>query len=402
MGLDKIAILDFGAQYTQLIARRIREMSVYSEILPCTQPAAEVLAGGYQGIVLSGGPSSVYDEGAPLPDKAILESGIPILGICYGMSDPNRWRFSTEEFYLKSADQMREVFRELPDAHRNTLAVAERCDLQLAFGKFHLPNYQLPVGFETLDAYLEHLAIDGLRARYGASPADSVAERLRYELSVISKMGFSGYFLVVWDFIAYARRHGIAVGPGRGSSAGSLVAYCLGITNVDPIRYGLLFERFLNPERISMPDMDIDFADDRRDEVIRYVVDRYGEDRVAHIITFGTMKSILEALRARVLKVVVNDLRDNTFFAVLHLQLGAAEITVDARPSDAIALALRVAAPIFVDEAVVTKAQMSESAKEPDAATTARGEDPDKVKEWLESIKPGDFMMFAPTQKFGP
>jgi DNA polymerase-3 subunit alpha len=205
------------------------------------------------------------------------------------MSDPNRWRFSTEEFYLKSADQMREVFRELPDAHRNTLAVAERCDLQLAFGKFHLPNYQLPVGFETLDAYLEHLAIDGLRARYGASPADSVAERLRYELSVISKMGFSGYFLVVWDFIAYARRHGIAVGPGRGSSAGSLVAYCLGITNVDPIRYGLLFERFLNPERISMPDMDIDFADDRRDEVIRYVVDRYGEDRVAHIITFGTM-----------------------------------------------------------------------------------------------------------------
>ena len=205
------------------------------------------------------------------------------------MSDPNRWRFSTEEFYLKSADQMREVFRELPEAHRNTLAVAERCDLQLAFGKFHLPNYQLPVGFESLDGYLEHLAVEGLRARYGASPADAVVERLRYELSVISKMGFSGYFLVVWDFIAYARRQGIAVGPGRGSSAGSLVAYCLGITNVDPIRYGLLFERFLNPERISMPDMDIDFADDRRDEVIRYVVDRYGEDRVAHIITFGTM-----------------------------------------------------------------------------------------------------------------
>jgi DNA polymerase-3 subunit alpha len=205
------------------------------------------------------------------------------------MSDPNRWRFSTEEFYLKSADQMREVFRELPEAHRNTLAVAERCDLQLPFGKFHLPNYQLPVGFETLDGYLEHLSVEGLRARYGASPADPVVERLRYELGVISKMGFSGYFLVVWDFIAYARRQGIAVGPGRGSSAGSLVAYCLGITNVDPIRYGLLFERFLNPERISMPDMDIDFADDRRDEVIRYVVDRYGEDRVAHIITFGTM-----------------------------------------------------------------------------------------------------------------
>jgi DNA polymerase III subunit alpha len=204
------------------------------------------------------------------------------------LSDPNRWRFSTEEFYLKSAEQMREVFRELPEAHRNTLAVAERCDLELSFGKFHLPNYQVPAGY-TLDSYLEHLAFEGLRARYGNAPSDGVVERLRYELGVISRMGFSGYFLVVWDFIAYARRKGIAVGPGRGSSAGSLVAYCLGITNVDPIRYGLLFERFLNPERISMPDMDIDFADDRRDEVIRYVVERYGEDRVAHIITFGTM-----------------------------------------------------------------------------------------------------------------
>ena len=204
------------------------------------------------------------------------------------MSDPNRWKFSTDEFYLKSADEMREVFRELPDACRNTLAVAERCNLDMSFGKFHLPNYQVPPGF-TLDSYLEHLALEGLRVRFGTSPADAVQARLHYELGVISTMGFSGYFLVVWDFIAFARRQGIAVGPGRGSSAGSLVAYCLGITNVDPIRYGLLFERFLNPERISMPDMDIDFADDRRDEVIRYVVDRYGEDRVAHIITFGTM-----------------------------------------------------------------------------------------------------------------
>src|SRR6202022_4162222 len=136
---------------------------------------------------------------------------------------------------------------------------------------------------------LEHLAFEGLARRYGGSPGDAIVERLRYELGVVSKMGFSGYFLVVWDFIAHARRQGIAVGPGRGSSAGSLVAYCLAITNVDPIRYGLIFERFLNPERISMPDMDIDFADDRRDEVIRYVVDRYGADRVAHIITFGTM-----------------------------------------------------------------------------------------------------------------
>ncbi|HUG37274.1 MAG TPA: DNA polymerase III subunit alpha, partial [Candidatus Limnocylindrales bacterium] len=204
------------------------------------------------------------------------------------MDDPNRWKFSTEEFYLKSADEMRRVFHDLPEAYRSTMAVAERCDLELGFGKFHLPCYQVPEN-HTLDSYLEELAWTGLQQRYGTPPSDAAVERLRYELGVISSMGFSSYFLVVWDFIAYARRQGIAVGPGRGSSAGSLVAYCLGITNVDPLRYGLLFERFLNPERISMPDMDIDFADDRRDEVIRYVVDRYGADRVAHIITFGTM-----------------------------------------------------------------------------------------------------------------
>src|SRR6266853_1099335 len=204
------------------------------------------------------------------------------------MSDPNRWKFSSNEFYVKSADEMRAVFKDLPEAYRNTIAVAERCNVDLQFGQFHLPNYQVPEGY-TLDSYLEHLALEGLARRYGSSPGDAIVERLRYELGVVSKMGFSGYFLVVWDFISHARRQGIAVGPGRGSSAGSLVAYCLGITNVDPIRYGLIFERFLNPERISMPDMDIDFADDRRDEVIRYVVDRYGADRVAHIITFGSM-----------------------------------------------------------------------------------------------------------------
>ena len=204
------------------------------------------------------------------------------------MGDPNRWKFSTNEFYVKSADEMRAVLKDLPEAYRNTLAVAERCNVDLQFGQFHLPNYQVPAGY-TLDSYLEHLAFEGLASRYGSSPGDAIVERLRYELGVVSKMGFSGYFLVVWDFISHARRQGIAVGPGRGSSAGSLVAYCLSITNVDPIRYGLIFERFLNPERISMPDMDIDFADDRRDEVIRYVVDRYGADRVAHIITFGTM-----------------------------------------------------------------------------------------------------------------
>src|SRR5207302_1328004 len=198
------------------------------------------------------------------------------------------WKFSTEEFYVKSAEEMALVFAETPQACRNTLAVAERCNLTLDFGQFHLPKYVVPEG-HTLETYLQQLARDGLRQRYGATPGDALEARLGHELAVIEKMGFAGYFLVVWDFIHYARQAGIAVGPGRGSSAGSLVAYCLGITNIDPMRYGLLFERFLNPERVSMPDMDIDFADDRRDEVIRYVADKYGRDRVAHIITFGTL-----------------------------------------------------------------------------------------------------------------
>ena len=204
------------------------------------------------------------------------------------LADPDRWKFSTEEFYVKSAEEMALVFAEIPEACRNTLAVAERCNLTLDFGRFHLPKYVVPEG-HTLETYLQQLAREGMRRRYGASPGDAIEARLAHELAVIEKMGFAGYFLVVWDFIHYAREHGIAVGPGRGSSAGSLVAYCLGITNIDPMRYGLLFERFLNPERISMPDMDIDFADDRRDEVIRYVADKYGRDRVAHIITFGTL-----------------------------------------------------------------------------------------------------------------
>src|SRR3989454_781808 len=204
------------------------------------------------------------------------------------LGDPNRFRFSTQEFYVKSAEEMARVFAELPAACRNTLAVAERCNLTLDFGTFHLPRYLVPDG-HTLDSYLRELSAAGLRRRYGPTPGEAVEARLAHELAVIEKMGFAGYFLVVWDFIHYARQQGIAVGPGRGSSAGSLTAYCLGITNIDPIRYGLLFERFLNPERISMPDMDIDFADDRRDEVIRYVAEKYGRDRVAHIITFGTL-----------------------------------------------------------------------------------------------------------------
>jgi DNA polymerase-3 subunit alpha len=205
------------------------------------------------------------------------------------LADPARWRFATEEFYLKSSDEMRDVFHELPEVCDATLAVAERCDLDLRFGEFHLPRYEVPAG-HTLDSYLRELAEAGLRLRY-PSPTTEVEARFEHELRIIESMQFSGYFLIVWDFIKHAKDRGIAVGPGRGSAAASLVAYCLGITTVDPMRYGLVFERFLNPGRKSMPDMDIDFADDRRDEVIEYVVRKYGRDKVAQIITFNVLKA---------------------------------------------------------------------------------------------------------------
>ena len=203
------------------------------------------------------------------------------------LRDADRWRFSSQQFYLKSPLEMQALFSEVPEALRNTIAIAERCNLELTFGKIRLPKYAVPDGY-TLDSYLRKLAEEGLRKRYGEPDAEAL-DRLNRELEVIKKMGFAGYFLVVWDFISYARSRGIPVGPGRGSAAGSLVAYSLAITNIDPLRYGLLFERFLNPERISMPDMDIDFCDERRDEVIAYVRNKYGAENVSQIITFGTL-----------------------------------------------------------------------------------------------------------------
>lgn len=202
--------------------------------------------------------------------------------------DTDRMRFEGGEFYLKSREEMELLFGEVPEALNNTLVIAERCQVELEFNRLHLPHYELPPGYDE-DTYLEMLCREGLVNRYGPEPPEEIRKRLEYELSVIKQMGFSGYFLIVWDFVRFARERGIPVGPGRGSAAGSLVAYVLGITNIDPVRYGLLFERFLNPERVSMPDIDIDFCFERRDEVIRYVVEKYGADRVAQIITFGTM-----------------------------------------------------------------------------------------------------------------
>lgn len=201
---------------------------------------------------------------------------------------PGDLEFETEEFYIKSRDEMDELFGNYPGALDNTLKIAEQCNVEFEFGNTKLPLFVAPNG-EDNQAYFRRLCAEGLRRRYGEQPDRSVTERLEYELNIITKMGYVDYYLIVSDFINYAKSVGIPVGPGRGSGAGSLAAYCIGITGIDPLRYSLLFERFLNPERISMPDFDIDFCYERRQEVIDYVVRKYGADHVAQIITFGTM-----------------------------------------------------------------------------------------------------------------
>ena len=204
------------------------------------------------------------------------------------LDDPKRFRFTTTELFFKTPDEMRTLFPDDEEARLNTLAIAERCDVQMHEGALHLPRFPLPDGFASNTDYLRHLAYEGARARYG-EVTERIRARIEFELSVIAKMGFDGYFLIVRDIVDYARRSDIPVGPGRGSAAGSLVTYAVGITDVDPLAHDLLFERMLNPDRVSMPDIDIDFCFERRDEVIRYVIDRYGQDNVCQIITFGTM-----------------------------------------------------------------------------------------------------------------
>ena len=207
------------------------------------------------------------------------------------MSDPDRFKFHSDEHYLKTAAEMRHLFAEAPESCDNTLWIAERCNVEIEFGKPQLPNFPLPEGFTDDAEYLEHLTFEGARKRWGDQLPDNVVERLAYELKVIGDMGFSSYFLIVWDLIRHARDANIRVGPGRGSAAGCAVAYTLWITDLDPIKYDLLFERFLNPSRISMPDIDMDFDSRYRDEMIRYAAERYGRDHVAQIVTFSTIKA---------------------------------------------------------------------------------------------------------------
>lgn len=205
------------------------------------------------------------------------------------LDDPNRMRFQADEFYFKSPQEMKALFKDYPEAISNTLEIASRCNLELDFKQIHLPRYEPPVG-ESKEEFLRKLCAQGLKKKFDKVNAE-IEERLEHELKTIINMGFASYFLIVWDFIHYAKSQGIPVGPGRGSAAGSLVSYLLGITDLNPLKYGLLFERFLNPERMGLPDIDIDFCYERRQEVIDYVTAKYGQENVAQIITFGTMQA---------------------------------------------------------------------------------------------------------------
>ena len=205
------------------------------------------------------------------------------------MTDEDRMKFDTDELYVKSPEEMSDYFKNVPDAIENTVKIAEKCNVEFEFGHTILPNYDVPPEYPTHYDFLKKLCDDGIKERYGENPSEEILKRAEYEIGVIKKMGYVDYYLIVWDFIHYAKSQGIPVGPGRGSGAGSILAYAIGITDIDPMKYGLLFERFLNPERVSMPDFDVDFCYEHRQDVIDYVSRKYGHDHVSQIITFGTM-----------------------------------------------------------------------------------------------------------------
>ncbi|MCX7657200.1 MAG: DNA polymerase III subunit alpha, partial [Oscillospiraceae bacterium] len=221
-------------------------------------------------------------------EDAKMQSVLLAIGTNTTLDDPDRMSFPTDEFYIKSSEEMAELFKAVPEAVENTVKIADKCNVSFEFGVIKLPKFEIK-GTSDNVLFFKNLCFEGMKKRYGGNPPQNVVDRLDYELEIIIKMGYVDYFLIVWDFIRYARENSIPVGPGRGSGAGSIAAYCIGITGIDPMKYNLLFERFLNPERITMPDFDIDFCYEGRQRVIDYVVQKYGSDRVAQIITFGTM-----------------------------------------------------------------------------------------------------------------
>ena len=248
------------------------------------------------------------------------------------IEDPDTMEFGSEEFYVKSEEEMRGLFPEMPEAADNTAIIARRCQVEFEFGKTKLPRFETPNGQENT-AYFREQCQQGMIRHYGENPPEAVQKRLAYELDMIEKMGYVNYYLIVHDFVRYAKSAGIPVGPGRGSGAGSLAAYCIGITGIDPIRYDLLFERFLNPERVSMPDFDIDFSDERRQEIIDYVNRKYGADHVAQIVTFGTMAArgvIRDVGRAMAIPYATTDIVAKMVPMELHMTLDKAlEVSAD-------------------------------------------------------------------------
>ena len=261
----------------------------YLELQDHHLPEQKAVRAGLIKIARETGIPLVATNDAHYPRKADAEMQRLLMCIQTGTTllEPTPLAFETDEFYLKDEAEMAALFKDVPDAIENTAKIAKRCQLEFTFGQLKLPAFDAPGGDS--NAYLEKLCREGLVARYGDTPPNGAKERMEYELSVIRKMGYADYYLIVADYVQYAKTHDIPVGPGRGSGAGSLCAYCVGITAVDPLKYNLLFERFLNPERVSMPDFDVDFCTDKRGEVIEYVISKYGADRVAQIITFGTM-----------------------------------------------------------------------------------------------------------------
>src|SRR5690606_27791804 len=283
---------DEARQSAEWFARTFGPGNFWLEIQKHGIPEEEVVTRGMLELSRDLGLGVVATNDAHYLHKSDAEAHDVLLAIGTGsdLDDPKRFRFTGSESYVKSEAEMLALFPEHPETLANTQAVADRCEFDFE-KRYFLPTFPKPPEYSSDEALLRHLTETGAGARYGTPLPAEVRERMEYELGVIEKAGYAGYFLIVQDFIAAARARGIPVGPGRGAAAGSIVAYALGITNVCPLRFDLLFERFLNPERVSMPDIDIDFCFERRGEVIEYVRERYGRSSVGQIVTFGTMKA---------------------------------------------------------------------------------------------------------------
>lgn len=280
---------DSAKEYALQMAQIMGEGNFYLELQDHGIPEQQTVNQGIRRIARETGLPLVVTNDAHYLRREDAKMQDVLLCIQTGktVDDTNRMRFPSDDFFLKSEDELRPLFPGCEEAFENTVRIAEKCNLEFVFHEYHLPSFPVPEGF-TNEAYFRKLCYDGFQERYPNAP-EEYRQRLEYEISVISRMGYVNYYLIVWDFIHYAKQVGIPVGPGRGSGAGSIVAYCIHITEVDPMKYALIFERFLNPERVSMPDFDTDFCQERRGEVIEYVMRKYGADHVAQIATFGTM-----------------------------------------------------------------------------------------------------------------